>query len=270
MEKLIRYYSSFDEWGRLDREPIEFMINMHFIKKFLPETGLILDNGAGPGKYSMELAKSGYNVMLTDLTPRLVEVAEEKAKEFELESKFEGFHVADARDLTRFENEQFDGALMLGPLYHLQSEADRVKAVSELHRVTKKDGVVFVAFMSRIRHLTTSLMMPEAWKPNHTLEGLRQFMSTGRFDHSDDGRFTEAYYFDIDEIKPFMQSVGFECEKLVASRSIVGGLSQEQWDYWRNRGKEEFDGIWQIVMDAAEDPSIFGTSSHLLYIGKKK
>jgi 2-polyprenyl-3-methyl-5-hydroxy-6-metoxy-1,4-benzoquinol methylase len=67
---IIDYYSSFDEWGRLEREPLEFRINWHFIKTNLPPKGKVLDNGAGPGKYSMELAKLGYNVTLTDLTPR--------------------------------------------------------------------------------------------------------------------------------------------------------------------------------------------------------
>lgn len=82
MSKIINYYEKFDEWGRLDREPIEFHVNWHYIKKYLPENGCVLDNGAGPGKYSMELAKAGYKVTLTDLTPKLVEIAEKKHKNF--------------------------------------------------------------------------------------------------------------------------------------------------------------------------------------------
>ena len=36
MDKIISYYSSFDEWGRLDREPLEHKVNWHFIIKYLP------------------------------------------------------------------------------------------------------------------------------------------------------------------------------------------------------------------------------------------
>lgn len=75
MNNIIDYYNSFDEWGRLDREPIEFQVNWHYIKKYLPQNGRILDNGAGPGKYSMKLANEGYKVTLTDLTRKLVEIA---------------------------------------------------------------------------------------------------------------------------------------------------------------------------------------------------
>jgi len=95
VEKVIRYYQSFDEWGRLDREPLEFRINWHYIKRYLPPGGSILDNGAGPGKYSMALAQHGYRVTLTDITPRLVDIARKKAAEG-LMDQFDGFFVADA------------------------------------------------------------------------------------------------------------------------------------------------------------------------------
>ncbi|SEO95588.1 class I SAM-dependent methyltransferase [Paenibacillus sp. OV219] len=114
MEEIIDYYSSFDEWGRLDREPLEFNVNLHYIQSNLPIAGHILDNGAGPGKYAMELAKLGYQITLSDLTPRLVEVAEAKAGELGLIEQFASFLVQDARNLSKLESNQFDASLMLG------------------------------------------------------------------------------------------------------------------------------------------------------------
>jgi len=269
MEKVIKYYNSFDEWGRLDREPLEFKVNFHHIKANLPVQGRLLDNGAGPGKYSIELAKLGYQITLTDLTPRLVEIAMQKAQEQELKKQFDGFYVADARDLSRFSDNQFDATLMLGPLYHLQAEEDRATAVTELRRVTKNGGIVFVAFMSRIRFLTTSLLFPELWKPNNSVQGISDFLESGEFNHTDEGRFTGAYYFNIDDINPFMKSHGFESIKIVGSSSIAGAMNQEQWDYWRHKGEDEFQEIMRIVMHESESPYILGTSSHLLYIGRR-
>jgi SAM-dependent methyltransferase len=138
MDKVISYYNRFDEWGRLDREPIEFLVNSHYIMKYLPKHGHLLDNGAGPGKYSFEFAKQGFDITLTDLTPRLVEVAYEKASEFELVDRFKGFHVADARNLDIFTNQQFDASLMLGPCIIYKTNRNGVllsKNFIELRRV---------------------------------------------------------------------------------------------------------------------------------------
>lgn len=269
MDKVIDYYNRFDEWGRLDREPIEFMVNWHHIKRMLPQKGHVLDNGAGPGKYAIELARCGYQVTLADLTPRLVEIACEKAEELELTEGFKGFHIADARKLDVFNNEQFDASLMLGPLYHLQTQQDRNAAVQELHRVTKSSGIVFVAFMTRIRHLMTSLLYPQHWKPNDNMDDIKTFMETGIFNHSDEGRFTGAYYFDINEIKPFMESHGFESLKLIGSSSIAGSFKTEQFEYWRSRGDEELQEVMNMIYATAENPNILGVSSHLMYIGRR-
>lgn len=270
MNNVINYYNSFDEWGRLDREPIEFVVNLHHILNTLPGRGRILDNGAGPGKYSMELAKQGYEVTLTDLTPRLVEIAAAKAKELRLAAQFQGFHCADATDLSLFQEEQFDAALMMGPLYHLQSEQDRSMAVKELYRVTQSRGYVFVAFMTRTRHVMNSLSFPEHWKPNNTMSNIKEFARTGVFNHSDEGRFTGAYYYNLEDIKPFMESHGFETIKLIGSSSIAGSLKAEQFNYWRSRGEDEFQEVMNLIYEEAENPSILGVSSHLLYIGRKR
>lgn len=268
MNNIIEYYDKFDEWGRLDREPIEFQVNWHYIKKYLPLNGEILDNGAGPGKYSMQLASEGYKVTLTDLTPRLVEVAKNKAHELKIEQNFNGFHAADARDLTLLKDEQFDATLMLGPLYHLQEEADRIKAVKELYRVTKMGGIIFVAFMPRIRHVLTSLLYPENWKPNNQMDNIEQFSQNGCFNHEDEGRFTGAYYFNIEEIKPFMEAQGFESLELIGS-NIGTLLNSDNWRYWRDKGESEFEKVIKILTKKANDPNVLGISSHLLYIGRK-
>lgn len=270
MKEVINYYTSFDEWGRLERESLEFTINMHHIIGNLPQTGRILDNGAGPGKYALQLAKLGYQMTLSDITPKVVEIATVKAKEEALYDQFEGFHVLDAVDMSIFPDNHFDAVMMLGPLYHLQSEDQRTKAVQELHRVTKPGGTVFVAFMSKVRFMTTSIMNPDRWKPNHTAEGIKTFLTTGIYNHDDPGRFTGAYHFDIAAINPFMESFSFDTVKLIGSRSIAGLMNNDQWAYWRNRGESEFNEIMNLVLAESENPYVLGVSSHLLYIGKKQ
>ena len=269
MKKIIDYYSGFDEWGRLDREPIEFRVNWFFMKKYLEGSGSILDNGAGPGKYSLKLAQEGYRVTMSDMTPSLVEMARVKARESGLNAQFEGFYEMDARNLSELGDGQFDASLMLGPLYHLQQEEDRIKAVKELYRVTKKNGIVFVAFMPRIKHILQSLMYPENWLPHNTVDAIQRFSETGCFDHADKGRFTSAFFFRVGDIEPFMQSNGFEKVALLSS-NIGSMITKQQWNYWVGKGEKEMESVVELMIENADDPSLLGISSHLLYIGKKK
>ncbi|MCS7464098.1 class I SAM-dependent methyltransferase [Paenibacillus doosanensis] len=268
MENVIDYYSRFDEWGRLDREPLEFIINWHYMKQYLPPHGHVLDNGAGPGKYSMELAKLGFHVTLSDLTPRLVEMAKEKAAELDLTERFNGFHTLNAVRLEGLPAEAFDASLMLGPLYHLQKEEERINAVKELFRVTKKGGIIFASFQSRMRMTVTSLQYPRHWKPNDTMDSIKAFRDTGVFNHVDQGRFTGAYYFNIHDIKPFMECNGFETVDLIGSSSIGGLISHEQRQYWEEKGESQ--QMTSLLIELAKDPSVLGISSHLLYIGRRK
>jgi len=61
------------EWKRLLHDPyrrLEFIVTMHFLDEYLPRKGVVLDAGGGPGRYGIELAKKGYDVVLFDLSPK--------------------------------------------------------------------------------------------------------------------------------------------------------------------------------------------------------
>ncbi|WP_191565349.1 class I SAM-dependent methyltransferase [Metabacillus idriensis] len=271
MESVINYYTGFAEreWTRLVREPLEFIVNFHYIKHYLPENAHILDNGAGPGKYSMALAKNGYQITLSDVTPKLVALAEEKAKELNLSNQFNGFYTADAANLTLFPDAAFDAALMMGPLYHLQTDEARHKAVKELNRITKKDGYVFVAFRSRSHHMYASLQTPDNWRPNNSIESIRTFLETGIFNHQEKGRFTGAYFYKVEDICPFMESNGFQTSELIGSTGLGAALNESSWNLWREKGDSELNKLTELLIETAKDPYLLGISSHLLYIGKK-
>lgn len=65
-----------------------------------------------------------------------------------------------------------------------------------------------------------------------------------------------------------MEQHGFETVDLIGSSSLRAMLTDEQQQYWKERG--EYDELMQYMIEAAKDPSILGISSHLLYIGRKK
>ena len=51
-----------------------------------------------------------------------------------------------ALDLSRFADDRFDLTLVLGPMYHLYTREDQLKALSEAVRVTKPGGTIMAAY----------------------------------------------------------------------------------------------------------------------------
>ena len=64
------------------------------------------------------------------------------------------------------------------------------------------------------------------------------FPQSGCFNHADEGRFTGAYYFEIEDINPFMEENGFETIELIGSNAGTV-LNHDNWNYWRERGKAQ-------------------------------
>lgn len=138
------YYNSYDEEGRLlsKHGKVEFLTTMNYIEKYLKPGAKILEIGAGTGRYSLALAKKGYHVDAVELIQHNIEVFKSKIT---ADMKV-CVGQSNATDLSCFEEETYDVTLLLGPMYHLYTEKDKIKALSEALRVTKKGGILITAY----------------------------------------------------------------------------------------------------------------------------
>ena len=137
------------EWIRLEKTPyqsIEFDVTMHHLLKHLPSAGKILDAGGGPGRYSIELCRQGYEVILLDISERCIELAKSKiqSEPKEVRRRLLSFIVGDVQNLSCFDSNHFDAVLCLDPLSYICNEEKRRKTVSNLIRITKPQGMIFV------------------------------------------------------------------------------------------------------------------------------
>ncbi len=76
MDYVKAYYdeNSTLEWDRLDNpySRIEFTTTTHLIDKYFKNISNVIDIGSGPGRYSIELIKRGFDVSLLDLSQNLI------------------------------------------------------------------------------------------------------------------------------------------------------------------------------------------------------
>ena len=105
-KELVNYYNKFCEEKRLARKHgnVEFVTSMKYIHKYLeqlPDEAKILDVGAGTGRYSVALAKEGYDVTAVELVKYNLGILKQKGS---LVKAYQG----DARKLKRFSDDSFD------------------------------------------------------------------------------------------------------------------------------------------------------------------
>lgn len=143
MTELEKYYNKFNEEKRLQSRhgQVEFITSMKYIHEYLKEdrTKKILDIGAGTGRYSVALAEEGYDVTAVELVKYNLGILRSKKSSVKA-------YQGNALKLSRFAEDSFDVTLLFGPMYHLHTEEEQLKALSEASRVTKKDGVILVAY----------------------------------------------------------------------------------------------------------------------------
>lgn len=146
MDFLEEHYSRTDEDGRLlsRHGQVEYLTTMKYIHACL--SGLshprILEIGAGTGRYSVTLAKEGYPVTAVELLSHNLELLKAKLDGSEPITVLHG----NAMDLSVLPDDSFDLTLLLGPMYHLYTKEDQLRALSEAVRVTKPGGWIFAAY----------------------------------------------------------------------------------------------------------------------------
>ena len=253
MTELEKYYNKFDEDHRLTTRHglVEFTTSMKYIHDFIPQDKKIkiLDVGAGTGRYSVALAKEGHTVTAVELVPRNLKV---------LESKHEKVNCwpGNAMDLHFLPDDTFDITLMFGPLYHLHTEEEKLKAFSEAKRVTKKNGIVFAAYVMNEYSVITY-----CFKQNNIESCMQSNSLTSDF-HTITSEKDLYSYLRLEDINALNEKSKLERIKIIAADGPA--------DYMRQTlnamSEKEFGYFIDYHLATCERPELLGASSHTVDI----
>jgi ubiquinone/menaquinone biosynthesis C-methylase UbiE len=269
--KLIKEYyakESGREWKRLVRDPfrrLEFDTTMLFLKKYLPKKGLILDAGGGPGRYTIELAKLGCDVVLLDLVPELLQIAKRRIKMEKVQHKVKEIVEASIEDLSMYENNTFDSVLCLGgALCHSVNKKRRQKAVSELVRVAKSGAPIFVSVIGRLAICKNSIvyLWPEMLEAPDVF---RKYTITG--DYFGGWGFAPAHFYSIEELREEFEP-GATIFEMVGLEGIFSTHERRYNKAYRQKKYNEI--LWETHLKTCTDPSVVGTSQHFMIICRKQ
>jgi len=245
-EKLSQHYNKFNEDKRLDRRhgQVEFNTSIYYLNKYLKPGMKIIDIGAGTGKYSIYLKNNGFDVTAVEyLRPNIgkIKVNDPSLKVIE----------ASATDLSMFKDNEFDIAIMFGPMYHLYSKQDKLKALSEAARITK--GVVFVAYL-----MNEYCVIEHAFKDNYYKDIKDKINGDFHIDDPDNLYF-QVRIEDIDELNHLAGLISVE-------RFSQEGPSDYIRETINAMDDETFDAYKKFVIVNSNRIDLLGASSHVVDI----
>ncbi|WP_226000560.1 class I SAM-dependent methyltransferase [Paenibacillus sp. BJ-4] len=270
-QEILAYYDGGAEIGRLERGigKIELERSKEIISRYVSRSSqVIYDIGGGVGVYSFWLAELGHEVHLFDLSPQAIEFARQQQQNKPIISKLE---TADARNVDR-EDESADIVLLMGPLYHLTEQHERIKALQEAARVLKKGGTLITSAISRFGSLLWGLSVygeqNTIVEEDIFMDMVRQELTNGQ--HVRPSAYpsfiARSYFHTPAALRADWQAAGLQEPRIFGVEGpvwIAPGV-KEKWTVPDHRRR-----LLAIARQVEEQESIIGMSPHMLAVGTK-
>ena len=272
--KLEKYYSKFHEEHRLETRHgfVEFNTSMKYIgqavemadtnNKASPSgasspsgapasPAKILDIGAGTGRYSIALSREGFDVTAVELVKHNIEI---------LRAKHENVKTwqGDARDLHFLDDDTFDVTLLFGPMYHLHGEENKLKALLEARRVTKRGGIILVAYVMNEYSVISYCFKEHKWAEVAAKGGLSPDF---HINATEEDLYDYVRISDIDDLN---KKAGLERIKIISADGAADFMRREL----NEMSEDEFKAFCDFQLAIAERQDLIGAGSHTVDILK--
>lgn len=249
LSNIEKHYNKHPEDLRLLRRHgmVEFETTMHHLHRFLQPGQSVLDIGAGTGRYTSALMAEGYQVKAVELVRRNIEVFLKREPSADVVQ-------GDARDMSFLPTGVADVTLLLGPLYHLIGDEEKLKALREARRVTRPGGIILVAYLMN-EYSILSFCFDE--------ERIGDLLARGIVDrdfhlHVQEGELYD--YVRLEDIDRLNAQAGLERVTIFSPDGAA--------DYMRTRlnqmSPETFAHFIEYQKCVSERPDLIGAGSHVV------
>jgi len=234
-------------------------VTLDNIRRFVPaeKDAIILDAGGGTGIWSIELAKMGYNAVLTDISKGMLDKAKKKIEELGLHSQIE-IMVSDICNMPEFSDNHFAMVLCEGdPLSYCGNYR---KALAECVRVVKPGGAVIASVDNRVSAL--------AWLKDTTdREAVQRLLETGEVEMptEKEGLSYTVHAFTPEELKDLFESNGLQVKRIIGKLVIAPRLS-----FYKSEDPEIQEWLYNLELKYNDDPAFYPRTGHLEIVGRKK
>lgn len=221
---------------------LERFITNTYLQKYITPKKSVIEIGAGIRSHSPEIIKYAKNVLAVDLFQENLD---------RLDSKKINTLCANITDLKSVKSGSFDVVFVNGPMSHLFSDVERMKAIKESFRICKKGGVVL------FNYLTNTPIIYRSGLIKGNIKTLK------KYDKRTDKDIYATYF-----VNDFHKLVSRTKMKHVCDVSL-DGLFEILKEYTNKVTKTEFNAIKQLQLQICERTDMIGCASHVISIYKK-
>lgn len=266
-KEIYDFYENGAEIGRLERGlgVIEAARTKDILSRYIKPGMTVFDVGGGIGYYSDWLAAGGCEVSLYELAPSAVRYA--------IDHQSAPYHAepADARSLPAAGG-SCDALLLMGPLYHLMSKEERLKALAEARRVLRREGLLIASGISKFSSATWAL---STYRTANSfiddevyMDMLRGELTTGRHRRPEKypNFIAEAYFHTPEEFASELEEAGFRVTEMLAIEGIIWPTPDLNAKWEDPRARER---LLELLRLTETEPSVLGYSPHFMAVAEK-
>jgi len=258
------------EWDRHEKAPmhrVSFHIHRHYLKEFIRRGDRVLEAGAASGRFTVELARLGARIVVTDVSPGQLELNVANVGEAGLESAVEARELADIVDLRGHPDGSFDAVVCYGgPLSHVMDRAN--EALVELLRVTKPGGHVLLGVMSRHGGLHAFLTGADAEIQQFGIDEMQAIYETGDLPTTHSSLGTPVHLFSWAELRSLLE--GHACDIVVASAAnFLSVGNDEVCERWLH-DPEMWQRFLRWEVASCAQPGAIDGGTHILAVVRRR
>jgi SAM-dependent methyltransferase len=245
------------EWTRFEdgRTPsTSLAVHVHYLRRFVKPNDRVLDVGAGPGRFTLELARLGATIVVADISPEQLDLNARRLAEADLEDRVAERRVADVTDLSEFPDESFDAVVCYGgPISYAVDRSEQ--AVAELVRVTKRGGHVLLSVMSLVGAITRYLELVLELARRDGAAKMEEIVRSGILPEGDGYGHLDMRMFRWSELEALLAQNG-----TIVAASAAGLLAQEPDE------PELRELLARVEVDLAAEEGAVSSGEHILAV----
>ncbi len=257
------------EWVRFEQNAasrVGLAIHLHYLQKYIKFDDVVLDIGAGPGRFTIELARMGANITVGDISNVQLELNKKNVSDAGFESRVRKRVQCDIVDLSVFPDQTFDAVVAFGgPISYALDRAN--DAIRECLRVTKRGGRVLFSVMSRLGALRHFFPAVISLVDTVGFEALADPWESGLLEE----RFSAGHrvrLFLSSELTALLNRQ--PCRIVEMSASNFLGYAGENVLENRWLDSEFWNAFLKIELEASRQPGALDGGTHIIAVLEKK